>query len=205
MRTSFRVNEVFRSKQGEGYRAGSENVFVRFTGCNLRCAKEAGPRSPGGFDCDTEFMSGLWMATHELLTAIERTAIGSNKAVILTGGEPMLQVDAQLVDTLHRLGFYVAIETNGAFPVPANVDWITVSPKVAEHCIRQRTASEVKYVRHLGQALPVTCVKAEHYFLSPGFEGNEVDIQTLEYVRDLAVRNPPWQLSVQQHKFWGIR
>jgi organic radical activating enzyme len=125
--------------------------------------------------------------------------------VILTGGEPALQADRELIDALHEAGYKLAIETNGSFPLPEGIDWITVSPKVAEHAVRQRRANEVKYVRGHGQAIPKTVVEADHYLISPAFEGAEVDPRTLDWCIRLCKENPPWRLSVQQHKLWRVR
>lgn len=204
MRTRWRINEIFRSRQGEGARAGTDNVFVRFAGCNLRCAVDAGPKSPGGFDCDTEFLSGRWFDAVDLASALEKIG-GDCDSVILTGGEPMLQVDEALVLTLQGMDYQVAMETNGTLAVPECVDWVTVSPKVAEHAIRQRTADEVKYVRGLYQAIPRTVVTAAHYYISPAFAGNDLDEEVMAWCKQLVEENPPWKLSTQRHKAWGIR
>ena len=125
--------------------------------------------------------------------------------VILTGGEPGLQVDEELVNHLHEKGWKLAIETNGSVELVGGLDWITVSPKVAEHAIRQTTAHEVKYVRGYGQAVPETVVVAEHYLLSPAFNGMEMDRRTLEWCIRLVKENPQWRLSLQQHKAMQVR
>ena len=205
----YEMNEIFYSLQGEGVRAGMANVFVRFAGCNLRCAMEAGPRSPGGFDCDTEFETGRAMTAEEIHAAATE-AMGSEPAppdawIIFTGGEPALQVDRALVDFLHGKGWRLAIETNGSVVLPDGFDWITVSPKVAEHAIRQRTAHEVKYVRGHGQEIPRSVVKAKHCLISPAFCGTQIDPRALEWCVQLVKDNPQWRLSVQQHKLWGVR
>ena len=146
------------------------------------------------------------MSLDELVAHINETGGHHHaRAVIFTGGEPMLQVDASLIDALHEEGYYLAIETNGSLPVPATVDWITVSPKVAEHAIQQRVASEVKYVRHVGQATPRTVVVADYYLLSPSFNGDLVDHASLAWCVQLVKENPTWRLSIQQHKSWKIR
>lgn len=193
------VNEIFYSLQGEGVRTGTPNLFLRLSRCNLTCKVET-----HGFDCDTEFESGRWMTLDEIL--------GECKAlseicewVILTGGEPALQVDRELIDRFHAAGYRLAIETNGSVLLPEGIDWITVSPKVAEHAIRQRTAHEVKYVRGHGQAIPKTVVEAEHHLISPAFDGAEVDPRALDWCIRLCKENPPWRLSVQQHKLWKVR
>ncbi len=212
MRT-YTVNEIFLSLQGEGVRGGTANVFVRFTGCNLRCEEKAGARSPGGFDCDTEFTSGRPLTLEEIHTWVRRESKDC-RWLILTGGEPGLQVDQEFCDYFHGLGYKLAVETNGTVNVSSlrgldrdysGIDWITVSPKVAEHCIKQKVADEVKYVRAYGQGIPRTVVESEHYLISPAFRGNEVDRDALEWCIKLCLENPQWRLSVQQHKHWKVR
>jgi organic radical activating enzyme len=144
------------------------------------------------------------MTLNEIIAEF-REAGPSCEWIILTGGEPALQVDRELIDTLHAAGYKLAIETNGSIELPAGIDWITVSPKVAEHAIRQRVAHEVKYVRAYGQAIPRTVVQAEHKLISPAFDGNELDRRTLEWCIRLVKENPDWRLSMQMHKAWGIR
>ncbi|HEX4964354.1 MAG TPA: 7-carboxy-7-deazaguanine synthase QueE [Thermoanaerobaculia bacterium] len=195
----YRVNEIFYSLQGEGVRAGTPNLFLRFSRCNLECRVET-----HGFDCDTEFESGRWLPLAEIVAEL-RALSEECRWVILTGGEPALQADAELIDGLHAAGYELAIETNGSVELPPGIDWITVSPKVAEHAIRQRRAHEVKYVRGYGQGVPKTVVEADHYLISPAFEGADVDPRTLDWCIRLCKENPPWRLSVQQHKFWHVR
>jgi 7-carboxy-7-deazaguanine synthase len=193
------VNEIFYSLQGEGVRAGTPNLFLRFARCNLACRVET-----HGFDCDTEFESGRRMTLAEIRA--EMTVLSATcRWVVLTGGEPALQVDRELIDALHEAGYQLAIETNGSVLLPPGIDWVTVSPKVAEHALRQLTAQEVKYVRGYGQAIPRTVVEAEHYLISPAFDGAEVDPRTLDWCIRLVRENPPWRLSVQQHKLWRVR
>jgi 7-carboxy-7-deazaguanine synthase len=193
------VNEIFYSLQGEGVRAGTANLFLRLARCNLACTVES-----HGFDCDTEFESGRPMEREEIVAQLQALAPHCDW-VVLTGGEPALQVDRELIDGLHTAGYRLAIETNGSRELPAGIDWITVSPKVAEHAIRQRTANEVKYVRGHGQAIPETVVEAEHHLLSPAFDGDQVDRRALDWCIRLVRENPRWRLSVQQHKLWQVR
>lgn len=209
----YTVNEVFWSPQGEGMRAGEMSVFVRFTGCNMECRMEPGKRSPGGFDCDTEFASGRRVQASEVL-AMCLEACGLDNAyrqqhrpwVVLTGGEPALQADRALVDLLHAAHFRVAIETNGSVNVDGlGLDWITVSPKVAEHAVRQLTATEVKYVRGKGQGIPRPACSAQYRLISPAFNGLCMDHGALEWCLELIRQNPHWRLSVQQHKSWKVR
>jgi 7-carboxy-7-deazaguanine synthase len=225
---TYRINECFYSPQGEGVRAGTMNVFVRFSGCNMRCAVEPGPKSPGGFDCDTEFESGRPLTLDQIHDEVMGCQDGGPAAelckwLVLTGGEPGLQVDREFCDYFHQKGFKLAIETNGSVELPFEwfggkhsvdpgpeakeyfLDWITVSPKVAEHCIRQKFAHEVKYVRGHGQAIPKTVVEAEHYLISPAFNGLELDRRTLAWCLQLVKDNPTWRLSTQLHKAWQVR
>lgn len=195
----YRINEIFYSLQGEGVRAGTPNLFLRFSRCNLECRVET-----HGFDCDTEFESGRSMTLPEIVAEM-RSLSAQCRWVILTGGEPALQVDLELIGTLHAEGYSLAIETNGSVELLPGIDWVTVSPKVAEHAIRQRQAHEVKYVRGYGQAIPKTVVEAEHYLVSPAFDGADVDRRTLDWCIRLCRENPPWRLSVQQHKLWSVR
>lgn len=193
------VNEIFYSIQGEGVRGGTPNLFVRFSGCNQKCKVET-----HGFDCDTEFVSGRETTMQSILKRLKDLSPQA-EWVILTGGEPALQVTPEFIQTLHKNGYKMAIETNGSIKLPAGIDWITVSPKVAEHAIRQRTANEVKYVRHYGQGIPKTTVKADHYLISPAFSGDDLNSEDLKWCIKLVQENPKWRLSVQQHKFWNIR
>lgn len=193
------VNEIFYSLQGEGVRAGTPNFFLRLAKCNLACKVET-----HGFDCDTEFESGRWMTLPEIVGELEQLSETCDW-IVLTGGEPALQVDREMIDALHQAGYKLAIETNGSLELPEGIDWITVSPKVAEHAVRQRQAHEVKYVRGYGQAIPRTAVEAEHYLISPAFEGDRLDPRTLDWCVRLCKENPPWRLSVQQHKAWKVR
>ena len=224
---TYRVNEIFYSLQGEGVRAGTAALFLRFSGCNLQCRLET-----HGFDCDTEFASGRSLTIEQIITELHEAERRKGNGfvlyealagpfrqddpapfapphrcewVVLTGGEPALQVDRDLIDALHAAGFKLAIETNGSIELPDGLDWITVSPKVAEHAIRQRTANEVKYVRAYGQAIPKTVVKAEHKLISPAFRGDRLEPRTLAWCIQLVKDNPDWRLSVQQHKYWQVR
>ena len=196
---SYRINEIFFSLQGEGGRVGQPSLFLRFSKCNLTCRVET-----HGFDCDTEFESGTDLTADEILTEL-RSLTRECRWVVLTGGEPALQVDAELIGELHEAGYRLAIETNGTVELPEGLDWVTVSPKVPEDAIRQRVADEVKYVLGYGQALPETTVKADHYWISPAFEGDRVDPGTLDWCVRLVKENPQWGLSVQMHKFIGLR
>lgn len=225
---TFRVNEIFYSLQGEGGRAGTPNVFVRFAGCNLTCRAET-----EGFDCDTEFTSGRTMTAEEILgealdvcTRAGVTVAHGNQnemanmtkllGVIFTGGEPALQLTEDLVTRFSQAGFVTAIETNGTAPAPLNLDYVVCSPKSAEHTLRvaesahfassRRTVEELKYVRRHGQGIPKPALKAMLYIISPAAQADGSFLHDdLEWCIDLVKKNPLWRLSVQQHKLWRVR
>lgn len=206
---SYRINEVFYSVQGEGLRAGTANVFIRFAGCNLKCSKDD---ALSGFDCDTEFASGIDVALPEDVLARAQMAaspfipIGQPSAVIFTGGEPALQLDGPLIARFKSSGWHVAIETNGTRELAGIVDWITCSPKSAEHTLKLPFANELKYVRHAGQGIPKPAIHADHHLLSPAFEADgSLSRANLEHCIRLVKENPAWRLSVQQHKTWRVR
>jgi organic radical activating enzyme len=210
---TYRVNEVFYSLQGEGAQAGTPYVFVRLAGCNLTCSREV-----EGFDCDTEFVSGTPMALGDLVELActfggegEVSAVkhGWQKLggwVCLTGGEPTLHDLGPLVAALKERGRRVAIETNGTGALPDGLDWISVSPKTAEHTLKVTRADEVRYVRALTQAIPRPRIKADHYFISPACGASGAyDGATLAHAVDLIKENPEWRLSLQTHKLLSIR
>ena len=202
------MNECFYSIQGEGLRAGTANIFVRFANCNLRCSKEGEAQ----FDCDSEFLSYREYNLDELVQFVQACAphipAGGAKgagAIIFTGGEPGLQLDQDLIDRFHDAGYYLSVESNGTCELPSGLDWITISPKTAEHTLRQKKAHEVKYVRHKGQGIPKPTIEADYYLLSPAWGADGLDRENLEWCIQLVKENPAWRLSVQLHKIWRIR
>lgn len=205
----YAVNDTWLSLQGEGARAGSANVFVRFAGCNLTCRQES-----IGFDCDTEFVSHRKMTASQILdrvNALWPSGANSGPAVILTGGEPLLQVDREFLEVLANDGVYIALETNGSMTLPDGdgprlIDWVCVSPKVAEHAIRCERADELKYVRNVGQGIPKPAIKAAHHrWLSPAAKGESIDRAALNHCIELCLANPEWKLTMQAHKLWQVR
>jgi 7-carboxy-7-deazaguanine synthase len=189
-----KINEIFYSLQGEGFRAGQATVFIRLTGCDLAC----------GF-CDTEFASGREMTTTELLDHVKQYP---TKWITWTGGEPMLQLNHEVVDEFRAVGYLQSIETNGGHPVPFSVDWVVVSPKVAEHVVARNFPNgvdELRYAWHTGKmSAPSPAVHADQKFLSPVCDGNSVNRKNLAHCIELCKANPEWKLSVQQHKLWNI-
>ena len=205
-RGRYHVAEIFYSLQGEGHRKGTVNVFVRFAGCNLQCNV-----AEHGFDCDTDFRSRETFANAEDLADRVADLWGANHntaqpCAILTGGEPTLQLDSDLIDALQARGFYIAIETNGTENtlILAGVDWVSCSPKSKGVVLKE--ADEVRVVLATGQRpgdfkLP----KADHYFVSPAFEGDTLQPGALKWCIDWCLYSPGWRLSVQDHKLWGVR
>ncbi len=210
MPRSYRVKEIFYSLQGEGANAGRAAVFCRFAGCNLWSGREADrARGPGSCArwCDTDFLGGRDYTLDALVGAIiDQCRGGSRPFTVLTGGEPMLQVDRDLVLALHRSGFEVAIETNGTLAVAIReIDWICVSPKAGAPLI-QRRGDELKLVFPQAGLMPADLPLADldfrHLFLQP------MDGPALAANRAAAARycmeDPRWRLSLQIHKLAGI-
>jgi 7-carboxy-7-deazaguanine synthase len=198
------VNDIFYSPQGEGVRAGTMNLFLRLSGCNATCAGTIEDQAYLPL-CDTEFVSGRRM-TWDAIVARFRELTPACRWVILTGGEPALQLTPAFTVYFHGQGYQLAIETNGTINVDhLGLDFVCVSPKVAEHAIKQLTANEVKYVRAYGQGIPKTVVQAEHYVISPAFEGDHLDSKTLAWCVQLCKDHPVWRLSLQLHKLMGVR
>lgn len=200
---SYRVAELFVAPQGEGAMTGQPMAFVRFTACNLRCN---GAWVDGAYQpvCDTEFdVHGQAMTEDEIASWAVSTG---QPWVLLTGGEPALQVDQDLVCALRCAGLLVAIETNGTRSLPVDIDHITVSPKTAEHTLVITRASELRYVRAKGQHLPRPRIDAEHYFISPAWESDgTLSHDNLNWAIGLCTKNPPWKLSIQTHKLLSVR
>lgn len=192
------VSEYFYSLQGEGARAGTPTMFIRLQGCK---AKNACFRS--GVVCDTEFESGRPMTLDELAGICRESGATS---ITWTGGEPLGQLTAEHVAHIKSLGFHQSLETSGLLPAPDGLDFICVSPKVAEHVLARNFAkvSELRYVRHVGQSIPVPSVEADHYWLSPHSNGDMIDQANLRHCIALCLKNPKWRLSVQQHKLWRV-
>lgn len=193
-----KVNEIFYSLQGEGARAGSANIFIRLQGCKTKSACFA-----SGVRCDTEFESGSEIFLEQIIEKIQRFP---SKKIIWTGGEPAQQLDFAAVDFFAAKGYWQAIETSGLFPAPKNLNWISLSPKVAEHVVAKNftRVDELRYVRHAGQSVPEPAVEADHYFISPHSDGVSINSENLRHCIELVKQNPKWKLSIQQHKTWNV-
>ena len=209
---SYAVKEIFLTLQGEGAHAGRTAVFCRFSGCNLWSGREQDRTSAICQFCDTDFVGtdgtsgGRYDSAAGLAEAIAAQWTGEQAAryVVLTGGEPLLQLDAALIDALHARGFSIAIETNGTIDAPDGVDWICVSPKAGAGLI-QRHGHELKLVYPQVGAEPENFagLAFERFSLQP-MDGPDVTENTARAI-DYCLAHPQWRLSLQTHKTLGIR
>lgn len=209
---SYSAKEIFYTLQGEGANVGRPAVFCRFAGCNLWSGHEADRATATCQFCDTDFVGidgkggGKFATASELAAAIARNwpeGRAGRKFVVFTGGEPLLQLDAQAVDALQRLGFEVAVETNGTLEPPANVDWLCVSPKAGAE-LRVLRGHELKVVYpQLGlDPRRLTTLEFVHFFVQP-MDGPRLAENTTAAVA-FCLENPGWRLSLQTHKLLGI-
>lgn len=211
---TYSVKEIFYTLQGEGAQAGSPAVFCRFAGCNLWSGREADRASAVCRFCDTDFVGtdgtlGRKYAAAEALAAqIEAlwpTSDTAHRLVVLTGGEPLMQVDAPLIDALHARGFRIAIETNGTLAAPPGIDWLCVSPKAGAPWAQQQ-GQELKVVwpqsgHNLGTLAQTG--QFDHRFLQP-MDGPH-QAAHLALCIEICLQDPRWRLSLQTHKMSGIR
>ncbi|HWG70659.1 MAG TPA: 7-carboxy-7-deazaguanine synthase [Steroidobacteraceae bacterium] len=211
---SYAVKEIFLTLQGEGAHAGRAAVFCRFSGCNLWSGREQDRASATCRFCDTDFvgadgtLGGRYGSATELADTIAAQWIGAhaNRYVVLTGGEPLLQVDSALVDALHARGFAIGVETNGTIVPPDGMDWICVSPKAgAELAVRRGHELKLVYPQAEAAAAPenFTGLAFERFSLQP-MDGPDVAENTARAV-EYCLAHPQWRLSLQTHKTLGIR
>ena len=217
---SYAVKEIFPTLQGEGAHAGRVAVFCRFAGCNLWSGREADRANAVCQFCDTDFigtdgtLGGRYGSAEELARAVAAQWTGTrengrdhcqdHRYVVLTGGEPLLQVDAALVDALHACGFEIGVETNGTILPPEGLDWICVSPKAGSELVL-RHGDELKLVYPQADAMPQAFegLAFERFSLQP-MDGPDVAANTARAI-DYCLRHPQWRLSLQTHKMLGIR
>lgn len=206
----YKVHEIFFTLQGEGAHSGIPAVFVRFSGCNLRCLW-----------CDTDFADFTEMSAEQIVNEMRDLYDVPNerrKMCVLTGGEPTLQVDKPLIEALHAAGFYICIETNGTRPIPDGIDWITCSPKEGtKPALHEVNEVKVVFTGTYDPEIWRSQLKAEHWMLQPlhytgewlmtsGIDEWEEDAndnlsETVRYI----LAHPFWRLSVQLHKIAGLR
>jgi 7-carboxy-7-deazaguanine synthase (Cx14CxxC type) len=209
---TYTVKEIFYTLQGEGANAGRAAVFCRFSGCNLWSGREEDRSRAVCQFCDTDFVGtgpdgGRFAGGDLLADAVARAWRGDEEKkrfVVCTGGEPLLQVDDELIDSLHSRGFEVAVETNGTRVAPRALDWICVSPKAGAPLV-QKEGDEIKLVYPQEGAPPENfeSLAFDHFFLQP-MDGAHVEENTRLAI-DYCMSHPRWRLSVQTHKILGIR
>jgi 7-carboxy-7-deazaguanine synthase (Cx14CxxC type) len=213
---SYSVKEIFYTLQGEGGQAGMPAVFCRFAGCNLWSGREADRERAVCRFCDTDFvgtdgtLGGKFADAERLADTIAAQwpaddATTGSRLTVLTGGEPLLQVDAALVDALHARGFRIAVESNGTVAAPAGIDWLCISPKAGAPWV-QRSGQELKVVWPQ-PGLDLETLRAgsdfAHRFLQP-MDG-PAQAENIVLCIDTCLRHPSWRLSLQTHKLTGIR
>ncbi|MBV9510284.1 MAG: 7-carboxy-7-deazaguanine synthase [Caulobacteraceae bacterium] len=208
---SYAVKEIFLTLQGEGGQAGQAAVFRRFAGCNLWSGREADRAGAVCTFCDTDFVGmdgeggGRFETPQALAAAVDAAWRGgaADKLVVFTGGEPLLQLDAQLIEALHAKGFRIAVETNGTLPAPEGLDWICVSPK-ADAPLAQTRGQELKLVYPQAGVDPARFAELafERFFLQP-MDGPDREANTRAAVA-YCLSHPRWRLSVQTHKYLGL-
>jgi len=208
---SYKVKEIYYTLQGEGARTGRPAVFLRFTGCNLWSGREEDRSEAVCQFCDTDFigmdgiLGGKYSATDLAAAVNELWPHGEDqKYVVCTGGEPLLQVDEEIINALHQHGFEIAIETNGTITVPRGIDWICVSPKANTEVVVQK-GNELKLVVRQQNIDPKMFESWDfkNFFLQP-MDGPYVKEFT-EWATNYCLQHPTWRLSIQTHKLLGIR
>ena len=207
----YRIKEIFFTQQGEGKNTGKDFIFVRFSGCNLWSGQEKHRASAICKFCDTDFygtdgINGGKYQAKELIKKIKSLWISGDSQirVVLTGGEPLLQVDKVLISALKKENIYIAVETNGTLEAPDGIDWICMSPK-ANTEIKLRKGSEVKVVYPQKNLNPdnFNVLDFKNFYIQPMDSENYEDnvSQSVKY----CMQNPNWKLSLQTHKILGIR
>jgi organic radical activating enzyme len=181
----YRVNEIFASLQGEGFHTGTASVFLRMSGCNRRCPF-----------CDTDFTSFREMSASEIVSEVSAF---KPRHLVLTGGEPLLQADNELISALKNAGFTIAVETNGTLPVPDGIDWVTCSPKQPPLAIDRIDELKIVFDGNDPEAIRNSLPTARHHFLQP------LSCSNTQAVVDYILANPHWRLSLQTHKLIDIR
>ena len=213
---AYQVKEIIYTLQGEGAQSGRAAVFCRFAGCNLWSGREADRDSAAFRFCDTDFVGvdgphgGEFASACDLADAVARhwapsdpRAFGAKPLVVCTGGEPLLQLDASLIDALHERGFEIAVETNGTLPAPKGLDWICMSPK-AGTSLRLVAGDELKLIYPHPGAEPEQFEHLEfrHFFLQP-MDGADLK-ENMRLTVAYCLAHPRWRISLQTHKIMGI-
>jgi len=209
---TYAVKEIFYTLQGEGANTGCPAVFLRFAGCNLWSGREEDRADAVCRFCDTDFVGGDKVATANALADAVSAAWKGNahlkksmaqRFVVCTGGEPLLQLDAALIDALHARHFKIAVETNGTIAVPPGVDWVCVSPKAdADLVVTAGDELKLVYPQDRGEPTRYEGLRFGHWFLQP-MDGPARAANSRSAI-DYCLAHPKWRLSMQTHKYLGI-
>ena len=207
---SYAVKEIFLTLQGEGAQAGRRAVFLRFSGCNLWSGREQDRAEAACTFCDTDFVGidgvngGRYREAASLADAVaDIWGEGGSRLVVITGGEPMLQLDPALIDALHIRGFSIAVESNGTLPAPPGIDWLCISPKTGTEIV-QRSGDELKLVWPQAGIDPaeLSAWNFRHHLIQP-MDGADRQ-SSLQAAIAFVMANPRWRLSLQTHKLLGL-
>ena len=205
----YSIKEIYKTIQGEGAQSGQSAVFVRFSGCNLWSGKEKHRDNAICKFCDTDFVgtdgiNGGKYSIETLITKIQELWDSEEKAyVVFTGGEPMLQLDQELIAACKEVNFITAIETNGTIKIDFDIDWICVSPKAgSELLVNKGNELKVVYPQDEFDLKSFETLNFDHFFLQP--MDSEDKINNTENAIKFCLKNPKWKLSIQQHKILGI-
>ena len=209
----YSFKEIFLTLQGEGGQAGRVNVFARFAGCNLWSGREQDRATAACDFCDTDFVGtdgengGKFRTASETVAALDTVWGDHNpgqKAVVFTGGEPLLQLDAELINAVKSAGYFIAVETNGTLKAPDGIDWICVSPK-ADNRLHQTRGQELKLVWPQAQVDPAEFLSLdfERFYLQP--KDSRDQAANTQAVIDYCLAHPQWRMSVQTHKLVGLK
>jgi 7-carboxy-7-deazaguanine synthase len=211
--SSYAVKECFLTLQGEGAQAGRRAVFLRFAGCNLWTGREEDRGVAVCQFCDTDFvgMNGENGGRYEASALAEMVANlwgedGDNRYVVLTGGEPMLQVDDAIIDALHDQGFVIAMESNGTIAAHPGIDWLCISPKAGSQTV-QHSGDEIKLVwpQPGSDAAAMENWSFTHFLAQPMDKGTDsANLEALQATIDFVHARPKWRLSLQSHKILGL-
>ena len=214
----YSFKEIFLTLQGEGGQAGRVNVFARFAGCNLWSGREQDRATAACDFCDTDFVGtdgengGKFATPADVVAALDAqwgSIATTDKAVVFTGGEPLLQLDAKLITAVKAAGYFIAVETNGTLAAPDGIDWICVSPK-AQNRLKQTRGQELKLVWPQDSVDPAEFagLDFERFYLQAkdplGPDKNDAPRHT-QMVIDYCLSHPQWRMSVQTHKLVGLK
>lgn len=192
---NYKINEIFYSLQGEGINSGKPVIFIRFAGCNLDCSF-----------CDTDKSIRFIYSDTRIINILLQIA-PQCKSVIFTGGEPLLQLDSNLINKLKKDNYWLGLETNGTIRPTKGLDYITVSPKEnLDYWYHENKVNELRVPFKVDKEVnKYLAIKAENYCISPIFGNMKINKDNLKAAIDFCLANPQWRLSVQNHKLWEIR